>query len=138
VVTSPYSKCWLSFKFEKRDFVGVVGQSGAGESTIVSLLVRMYKPDAGEVRVNDRPIHRMDVDEWRSKVAVVRQNPFIFNDTLRYNLTIGNRDVSDTELDIVARIAKSTSSSTNYRTGTIHNSGTREFGCRGANGSGLR
>jgi len=96
----------LSFKFEKREFIGFVGQSGAGKSTIVSLLIRMYEPDSGGIRVNDRPIHRMDIDEWRSKVAVVRQNPFIFNDTLRYNLTIGNRDVSDAELNRVAHIAK--------------------------------
>jgi len=66
----------------------------------------MYEPDAGEIRANDRPIRKMDIDKWRSKVAVVRQNPFIFNDTLRYNLTIGNREVSDAELDRVARIAK--------------------------------
>jgi len=96
----------LSFEVEKGKFIGFVGQSGAGKSTIVSLLVRMYEPDAGEIRANDRPIRKMDIDKWRSKVAVVRQNPFIFNDTLRYNLTIGNREVSDAELDRVARIAK--------------------------------
>jgi subfamily B ATP-binding cassette protein MsbA len=96
----------VSFEFEKGEFIGFVGQSGAGKSTIVSLLARMYEPDSGEIRANGRSIHEMDIDEWRSKVAIVRQNPFIFNDTLRYNLTIGNRDVSDEELDRVTRIAK--------------------------------
>ena len=48
----------------------------------------------------------MDIDEWRSRIAVVRQDPFIFNDTLRYNLTIGNRDASQAELDRVTRIAR--------------------------------
>jgi len=96
----------ISFEFEKGEFLGFVGQSGAGKSTIVSLLVRMYEPDSGEIRVNGRRIHEMDIDEWRSKIAVVRQDPHIFNDTLKYNLTIGNRDVSDTELDRVVRIAK--------------------------------
>jgi subfamily B ATP-binding cassette protein MsbA len=94
------------FKFEKGDFIGFVGESGAGKSTIVSLLIRMYEPDAGEIRANGRPIHKMDIDEWRSKVTVVRQTPFIFDDTLRYNLTVGNRGVSNAELDRVARIAK--------------------------------
>lgn len=47
----------------------------------------------------------MDIDGWRRHVAVVRQDPFIFNDTLRYNLTIGNRNVSEAELDRVADIA---------------------------------
>lgn len=96
----------VSFEFEKGEFVGFVGQSGAGKSTIVSLLVRMYEPDSGEIRVNGRSVHEMDIDEWRSRIAVVRQDPFIFNDTLRYNLTIGNRDVSEEELNQVARIAK--------------------------------
>ena len=96
----------VSFEFEKGEFIGFVGPSGAGKSTIVSLLARMYEPDSGEIRANSRSIHEMDVGEWRSKLAVVRQNPFIFNDTLRYNLTIGNRDVSDRELDRVCEIAK--------------------------------
>jgi len=96
----------ISFEFESGEFIGFVGQSGAGKSTIVSLLARMYEPDAGEIRANGRPIHAMDIDAWRSKIAVVRQDPFIFNDTLRYNLTIGNRDVSDREVDRVCRIAK--------------------------------
>jgi subfamily B ATP-binding cassette protein MsbA len=96
----------VSFELEKGEFVGFVGQSGAGKSTIVSLLVRMYEPNSGEIQANGRPIHEMDIDEWRSRIAVVRQDPFIFNDTLRYNLSIGNRDVSEAELDRVVRIAK--------------------------------
>jgi len=96
----------VSFEFEQGEFIGFVGPSGAGKSTIVSLLVGMYEPDAGEIRANDRRIEEMDLEGWRSKVAIVRQNPFIFNDTLRYNLTIGNRDASEAELDRVCQIAK--------------------------------
>jgi len=96
----------LSFDFEKGEFIGFVGQSGAGKSTVVSLLARLYEPNSGEIRANGRSIHEMDVNEWRSKIAVVRQDPFVFNDTLRYNLTIGNRDVSQNKLDEVVRIAR--------------------------------
>lgn len=95
----------VSLVFEKDEFIGFVGKSGAGKSTIVSLLARMYEPDDGEIRVNGRSIHEMGIDQWRSKIAVVRQDPFIFNDTLRYNLTIGNRNVSQSELDRVTRIS---------------------------------
>jgi subfamily B ATP-binding cassette protein MsbA len=96
----------VSLEFEKGEFVGFVGQSGAGKSTIVSLLARLYEPDSGEIRANGRSIHEMAVDEWRSLIAVVRQDPHIFNDTLRYNLTIGNRDVSQKALYRVMRIAR--------------------------------
>lgn len=96
----------VSFEVQKPEFVGFVGPSGAGKSTIVSLLTRLYEPNSGEIKVNGRSIHDMDVEEWRSHIAVVRQSPHIFNDTLRYNLTIGNRDVSDAELDRVVRIAR--------------------------------
>ncbi|PSP82757.1 ABC transporter ATP-binding protein [Halobacteriales archaeon QS_6_64_34] len=95
----------VSFQFERGEFIGFVGQSGAGKSTIVSLLARLYEPNSGEIRVNGKSTHEMDIDEWRSRITVVRQDPFIFNDTLRYNLTIGNRDVSQKKLEEIARTA---------------------------------
>ncbi|RQG91530.1 ABC transporter ATP-binding protein [Natrarchaeobius halalkaliphilus] len=96
----------IDFEVMKGEFVAFVGQSGAGKSTIVSVLARLYDLDAGEIRANGAPIDEMDVDEWRERLSVVRQSPFIFNDTLRYNLTIGNRDVTRADLDRVCEIAK--------------------------------
>jgi subfamily B ATP-binding cassette protein MsbA len=96
----------INFEVERGEFIGFVGQSGAGKSTIVSLLARMYEVDEGTIRANDIPINKMDIESWRDRIAVVRQSPFVFNDTLRYNLTIGNRDVSNAELDRVCEIAK--------------------------------
>ncbi|MDB2253415.1 ABC transporter ATP-binding protein [Halorubrum ezzemoulense] len=96
----------IDFTVEKGEFVGFVGQSGAGKSTIVSLLARLYPVDEGEIRANGIPIDEMDIAEWRDRLSMVRQDPFIFNDTLRYNLTLGNREVSDEDLDRVCSIAK--------------------------------
>ncbi|MGQ3414363.1 ABC transporter ATP-binding protein [Natrinema sp. LN54] len=96
----------IDFEVEKGEFVAFVGQSGAGKSTIVSLLARMYEPDSGSVEANGVPIHEMDITEWRERLAVVRQDPYIFGDTLEYNLTIGNRNASRDELDRVCEIAK--------------------------------
>ena len=95
----------LDFEVKKGEFVAFVGRSGAGKSTIVSLLTQMYRPDRGEIRANGASIGEMDVEAWRSRLAVVRQNPFIFNDTLKYNLTIGNRDASSGEIQRVCEIA---------------------------------
>lgn len=96
----------LDFRANKGEFIAFVGQSGAGKSTIVSLLARMYEPTRGQVLANGTPISEMDIEEWRDRITVVRQNPYIFDDTLRYNLTIGNRDASKDELDRVCEIAK--------------------------------
>ena len=96
----------LSFEVEKGEFVGFVGQSGAGKSTVVSLLSRMYRPDRGEIRANGVPIGEYDLNEWRSRIAFVRQKPFIFDDTLERNVTIGNRDATRQEVERVCEIAK--------------------------------
>ena len=96
----------VSFSVRKGEFIGFVGQSGAGKSTIVSLLARLYEPDRGRILANGRSIDTFDVESWRERVAVVRQNPYLFTDTLRYNLTVGHREVSDAELDRVCRIAR--------------------------------
>jgi subfamily B ATP-binding cassette protein MsbA len=96
----------ISFDVERGGFVAFVGQSGAGKSTIVSLLVRMYDPDDGEIRGDGVSIQEYDIDDWRSRIAVVRQNPFIFNDTLERNVNIGNRDATRDEVEHVCEIAR--------------------------------
>jgi subfamily B ATP-binding cassette protein MsbA len=96
----------LSFSVDRGEFVAFVGPSGAGKSTIISLLTRMYEPDKGEIRANGTPIDRFPVDQWRSRISVVRQNPYVFNETLRYNITIGDRDVSEENLREVCEIAQ--------------------------------
>lgn len=96
----------ISFDVSKGGFIAFVGQSGAGKSTIVSLLARMYDPDAGEIRADGTPINEYDIEEWRERIAVVRQKPFIFTDTLENNVTIGNRDAPRREVERVCEIAK--------------------------------
>lgn len=98
----------LSFSIGGDDFAAFVGPSGAGKSTIAALLSRMYEPDGGEIRADGTPITAFDVDEWRSEVSVVRQHPFIFNETLRRNVTIANREASQADVERVCEIAQVT------------------------------
>jgi len=98
----------VSFDVERGEFVAFVGQSGAGKSTIMALLTRMYEPDSGRITANGAPIGAFDIREWRSKLAVVRQDPFVFDDTLRFNLTVGRDEVSQAELDRVCEITQVT------------------------------
>lgn len=95
----------VSFNIDGGDFVAFVGQSGAGKSTIASLLARLYQPDSGRIVVNGTSFREFPIHEWREKVAIVRQNPFIFNETLRYNLTIGNRAATDEQIERACEVA---------------------------------
>ena len=95
----------ISFDVARGEFVAFVGQSGAGKSTIVSLLARLYEPDDGEIRADGTPIEEFALDEWRGRIAVVRQQPFIFDDTLARNVTVGNREATHSEVEAVCEIA---------------------------------
>ncbi|MBV0925208.1 ABC transporter ATP-binding protein/permease [Halomicroarcula limicola] len=96
----------IDFTAQQGEFVAFVGQSGAGKSTIAALLARMYEPDSGHVLANGEPIQELSNQAWRKHLAVVRQNPYIFNDTLRYNLTLANRNASRQAMEQVCEIAK--------------------------------
>ncbi|MEY7849450.1 ABC transporter ATP-binding protein [Natrarchaeobius sp. A-rgal3] len=98
----------VSFGFDRTEFVAFVGPSGAGKSTVASLLARMYEPEGGEIYANDVEIDRFDVREWRSRVTIVRQDPHVFNDTLRRNVTIGNRNATQSEIEQVCEISQVT------------------------------
>ena len=95
----------ISFDVARGEFVAFVGQSGAGKSTIVSLLARLYDPDSGEIRADGTPIDEFDLESWRERIAVVRQRPFIFDDTLERNVTVGNREATREEVKRVCEIA---------------------------------
>jgi subfamily B ATP-binding cassette protein MsbA len=98
----------VTFSVHRGEFVAFVGSSGAGKSTIASLVSRLYEPDRGRILANGTPIHVFDIKNWRSRVAVVRQNPFIFNESLRSNLTVGNRDASQSKIERICEIAQVT------------------------------
>jgi subfamily B ATP-binding cassette protein MsbA len=84
-----------SFRAERGEFVAVVGESGAGKSTVVSLLARLYDPDAGAVRANGVDLRTVDAADWRRRIAVVRQDPYVFDDTLRNNVLVGRPDADE-------------------------------------------
>ncbi|WP_252698791.1 ABC transporter ATP-binding protein [Natronosalvus vescus] len=98
----------VSFDVTCDQFVAFVGQSGAGKSTIASLLTRMYDPDSGRITANGIPIQEFELSAWRSRVSIVQQDPHIFNDTLRRNITLGNREASHEEIERVSEIAQVT------------------------------
>ncbi len=98
----------LSFAVERGEHVAFVGQSGAGKSTIVSLLSRLQTPDSGDIYADSTLIDEFDVEQWRERIAVVRQDPYVFDGTLRENLTVGNRDATTEEIERACAVAQVT------------------------------
>jgi ATP-binding cassette subfamily B multidrug efflux pump len=68
--------------------VGLFGRTGSGKSTLLSLLGRLYNPPADSVLVDGVDITEMDLDAWRDRLAVVPQRPFLFSDTISYNVSL--------------------------------------------------
>lgn len=96
----------ISFDIEKGDFVAFVGKSGGGKSTIVDLIVRLYGPDKGEIISGSENINDYDLDQWRKRISMVRQQSHIFNATLKENVRIGKPDASMEEVREVCKAAR--------------------------------
>ena len=83
----------ISTRIVKGQMTAVVGPSGAGKSTLISLLTRLYDPQAGRILVNDLDLKDLELQSWRRRLAVVSQDIFIFNDTVTNNICFGLSDV---------------------------------------------
>ncbi|MEE0950048.1 MAG: ABC transporter ATP-binding protein [Streptococcus equinus] len=89
----------IDFKLNPGDFLGVIGGTGSGKSTLVDLLVHLYAPQAGSLAIFQNHQSPKTLGQWRSWVNVVPQKAELFQGTIRSNLTLGsNREVSDDEL----------------------------------------
>lgn len=75
-------------------FVAIVGPSGAGKTTIADLIIGLYRPQAGEVFVDDIPLSEFDLLEWRHEIGYVPQEMFLFHDSVLRNVTLGDETIA--------------------------------------------
>ncbi|MDQ6765587.1 MAG: ABC transporter ATP-binding protein/permease [Verrucomicrobiota bacterium] len=88
----------ISFHARPGETIALVGTTGAGKSTLVNLLTRFYEYDSGEILIDDIPIRHFGIRRLREMIAVVTQESFLFNGTIRENLLMGNPRATDEEL----------------------------------------
>jgi ABC-type multidrug transport system fused ATPase/permease subunit len=86
--------------------VALVGRSGAGKTTVVSLLLRFFDPDQGRILVGDKDIRDVPLDQLRELVAVVAQDTYLFHGTVRHNLQLARPEATGPELVAAARAAQ--------------------------------
>jgi ATP-binding cassette subfamily C protein len=95
----------VSLELPAGSMLALAGPSGAGKTTIADLVVGLIMPSAGQVTVGGRPLTRDRVLGWRSSVALVPQDPFLFHDTIRANLLWSRREATDAGMWEALRMA---------------------------------
>jgi ATP-binding cassette subfamily B protein len=92
----------LSFSADPGQRIAVVGHTGAGKTTIISLLMRFYEPQRGEIRIDGVPLEKLDPLALRHRIALVLQDVFIFSRSVAYNIRLGEAAISDHQVRAAA------------------------------------
>lgn len=95
----------ISFTVEAGETIAILGKTGAGKSSIVNLVSRLYDVSSGAVKIDGIPIHKVNLDDLRSAVGFVPQDPFLFSDTITNNIRFGKYGASQEEVVEAAKKA---------------------------------
>jgi len=93
----------VSFKVVAGDTIAIVGATGAGKSTIINLLNRLYDINSGTITIDSKNIKSISVKNLRQNIAVVLQDVFLFADTILNNITLKNPDISEAQVEAAAK-----------------------------------
>jgi ATP-binding cassette subfamily B multidrug efflux pump len=92
----------VSFVLEPGETIAVVGHTGAGKTTLISLLMRFYDVQRGAIRIDGVDIKEMNLDELRGRFGVVLQDPFLFSGTVEGNIRLGTARIQDEDVEQAA------------------------------------
>jgi ATP-binding cassette subfamily B protein len=95
----------LSGEVHAGQTIAVVGPSGAGKTTLFSLLMRFYAPQQGRISIDGISIDQMDLNDLRQRIGVVPQDPVVFSGTVMENIRYGKPEASDAEVFVAAEAA---------------------------------
>ncbi|HJX31657.1 MAG TPA: ABC transporter ATP-binding protein [Thermodesulfobacteriota bacterium] len=94
----------ISFQIRPGETVAVVGHTGAGKSTLINLLARFYDIQDGEILLDGINIQSLKKDFLRSNIGLVMQDPFVFAESIKYNIRLGNTAISDHEIKRISHV----------------------------------
>ncbi|WP_377887654.1 ABC transporter ATP-binding protein [Alkalihalobacillus sp. R86527] len=96
----------ISFSLECGQFIGILGSTGTGKTSLIQLIPRLYEPDSGEIKWNDVNVNEVPVEELRRAIGVVPQEVMLFSDTIGENIRWGKEDASMDEIVDAAKTAQ--------------------------------
>ncbi|MFN8497712.1 MAG: ABC transporter ATP-binding protein [Anaerolineae bacterium] len=96
----------VSFRAAPNTVVALMGLTGSGKSSVISLIPRFYDPTGGQVLIDDRDIRTMTLESLRRQIGIVLQDTFLFSATIRENIAYGRPDATDEEIIAAARAAE--------------------------------
>ena len=91
----------LSFSIKSGEKVAILGKTGSGKSTIINLLMRQINPSVGEILIDNQPISKINMDDFRDQIGFVPQEVFLFSDTIRNNVDFANKSDKPLEDHII-------------------------------------
>jgi ATP-binding cassette subfamily B multidrug efflux pump len=92
----------VTFSIEPGETVAIVGHTGAGKTTLISLLLRFYDVQKGAIRIDGVDVKDMDLADLRSRFGVVLQDPFLFSGTIGGNIRLGTKRINDKDIEKAA------------------------------------
>jgi ATP-binding cassette, subfamily B, bacterial MsbA len=95
----------ITLSIERGQVTALVGASGAGKTTLADLIPRFYDPTAGRVSIDGVDLRQIEISSFRRKLAVVSQDTFIFNTSVRNNIAYGTEEVTDAAIEQAAQLA---------------------------------
>ncbi|EMT5584797.1 TPA: SmdA family multidrug ABC transporter permease/ATP-binding protein [Providencia stuartii] len=95
----------IQFDLKPGQFLGLCGPTGSGKSTLITLIQRQFDVTEGAISYQGKPLPEIRLDEWRGRLAVVNQSPFLFSDTIAGNIALGNPQATVEQIEEAARIA---------------------------------
>ncbi len=95
----------INFTVNSGETLAILGNTGSGKSTIIELISRLYDVSEGEVLLDDKPIKEINLNDVRSQIGFVPQDPFLFSDTIENNIKFGKNDATEDEIINAAKNA---------------------------------
>lgn len=88
----------ISFHIKKGQKVTIVGRTGVGKTTLTGILMRLYDLTGGNILIDGYPISELSMECIRSNISYISQTPYIFKDTIRNNITLGDKNITDEQI----------------------------------------